>query len=376
MCIQIAVARVAPLVEDCTIDDIYRCRVNGISQGYKETSALPSGADCIACVPTDTDVISNTTVPQCTVNPVTNVYCRPPVSQCIVCGYLQPQEWVSTNYLILFRKYCNPACDLTFSETNVITLDQGITLSNINGLTLDGAGAPMEGNTTAGSTILQGPCPILNFYNVNKITIKNLVIQCTTSSRTDIVTGIVFAETTSLELVASNMVFMWYVREGITVLGGKFVNTLPAIRSVDMSNTVVSTLSVQETVFVRPSVLSIGNYYGVVDGRLLEPYSRVIVLPVLPPSTSTTSSSLQRANLLVDPTNHPIIVKNYTMYTSVYGPTVELEIYNPGKISANIEASNAMQKLITWVYAGVLSVAFFLVVFHQDKIYYYHKLHQ
>jgi hypothetical protein len=115
----------------------------------------------------------------------------------------------------------------------------------------------------------------------------------------------------------------------------------------------------------------LGLLYGTVDVTDLDAFVRVVVLPKLPPSTSSLSGSGTRAKLLINQSAHPINVKNWTLFTNIMGPDYELEFFHPGADTVEATAEAAVSRFIAWVWLYVALVFYATVVLHQDTLYYY-----
>lgn len=364
-----------PLKASCSVHDVAVCRVNDDTvnryTGYRLDEPRPAGVECVSCTAEQLNSTISAFNPVCVGQPATNLYCRPDVKECAVCGdFSTVSTTVADDYTITFRKYCNPTCALLVGEGNVVDLNTVVAFDRLDNLHITGAGSPVDGGSTTSAVVLVGPCPLLEFSTVTKLTIDNVVLQCTSPRRSDIFPAILIRDTTKLVLSTTAITAMWYAESALVVLGGQ-TNVLPVVRSVNLEGSILSTTTIVQSAFPTPAAVVLGLLYGTVDVRGLDPFTRVIVFPVLPPATSTTVTSGTRAKLLIDESKHPLNVKNWTMFTDVMGPDFELEYYRPGEDSEATTTTESLLTVLMWTWVYIIVMFYNNVVFHQDKFYYY-----
>ena len=367
---------VQPLIRSCTVHDTYVYNVDGTPTGTRLGDDPPlASSESVACVAVGSNSTNSTPDATCSAQPSNNMYCRPAVQQCAVCGWFDPLGKVVSDYTLTFRKYCSPACVVETTNDNSIELSEPISFQYLTSLSVVGGNAPLRDGGESDRTTLIGPCPMLVFSDINALTIDALTIQCTSRSDIDVVSsGIVIRETTKLNLAASNILVMWYALSSLTVKGGKFLNTLPVVMGADMSASTLSSISIAESVYPSPVAVALGNFYGLVDVTQLDAFTKIIVQPVLPPRTSTVSASTPYPDLVVNIAAHPLNVVNATLYTGEYGPDYELEFYDPGLDSEASIAEQAMALERRWMGVIIVILLFLIVILHQDIVYYYYQL--
>lgn len=354
-----------PLRHSCTVHDVAVCRYHedgaNTHQGYQLGQTLPTDTDCEFCVADAFDTTTNTSQPVCTARPVTNLYCVPDTYQCAACGSFAVGDLVGSSYTITFRKYCNPACSLDPGEANFVEMTSSVQFSRLDNLAIVGP---------TPTPILRGPCPMLEFSYISALRIDNLIIQCTSALRTDIFPAILIKDTTQLVLNVESLMAQWYVQSAIVVLGGQ-TTTYPIVRSVNMEGSRIQTIRVQQSAFVAPATAVLGLLYGVVDATMMYAFSKVVVLPVLPPDTSTTKAVGSRAKLLTNESTSPLNIKNWTRFTDTMGPDYELDFYKPGTDTDASDKAYALTELNAWILVYIILMCYMNTVIHQDKIYYY-----
>jgi hypothetical protein len=375
-------ALVQPDVVSCTIHDTHVCSGDGEVgvTHVRINETVPTELTCTACGGY-TMAVDDTTLPgrdgrACTDTPPGGLYCLPSRYECAACGWFAPTGKVVSDYTLVFRKYCSPACVLQTGQDNVVPLDKPVEFNFVTTLTVTGAGAPVVGGGTRDDATLQGPCPALVFSNIQVLGIDALQIQCTEPAPgAPVAAGILIQETTALKLDASNLHFYWYVFGGLVVMGGKFRNTLPPVMGADMGGSVLSAVTIEESVYPSPAAIALANFYGEIDGTALDAFTKLVVQPVQPPQTSTISQTPgQFPYLRINFTAHPLNVVNGTLFTGELGPDYELDYYDPGADSEITIEEESLRTQLYWVGIIIGVLAFVFVFFHQDKLYLYHQL--
>lgn len=263
-----------------------------------------------------------------------------------------------------------PACVLQIDEPNFLEFNEAVVFDRIDNLVVTGAGSPINGGAKTSDATVRGPCPLLEFSHVTEVSVNNLVLECMSPRRHDIFPAVLITDTTKLALSVEAITAMWYVQSAVVVLGGQ-TNVLPVVRSVDMDGSVVKSTSVVQSAFVAPAALVLGLLYGTVDATHMPAFSRVVVVPVLPPETSTVPITGTRAKLLVNQTTNPLNVKNWTLFSEIMGPDYELEYYHPGEDDEKAIEEMSIHEMTKWVWVYIVIITYAIVVFHQDKFYYY-----
>lgn len=222
-----------------------------------------------------------------------------------------------------------------------------------------------------GQPVLVVVCPFLTFADARSVTIRNLDITCRSSAQSLTGPAILFSGVTETVITAASLSFAGYVRSGIVILGGNFAQgVIPPTTSVNLDKSVFKSLSFSAASAYRaPKELSIGNYYGTIDVSGLAKYTRLLVQPVLDPTTQTASALVYNT---ANGVRGGLYIVNLTAYSNINGIDYIISVDDPGAFGVSALTTTIVEEYILHIALVYAAVVTLVVVFgHQGDMYYF-----
>ena len=328
----LAVPPPCPLTHACT------CYSGGQHVPQKDPTKC---TNCSKCHPGDSVVADD------------NLYCKPLMKQCQMCGSPTPRaiaNKIGPGYTLHIRQSCT-----NFSAAPA-TLDAFyLELSLVGDLTIDGYGAT-----------LSGPCPSMIFRGpIGSITLKNMTIDCKNATM-DIAPGILVQSVTDVTVEATDVKVNRHAKSAITVLGG--IEGEPLDLKTKLTATFAD-VSLNTSVYRIWTDLTLAMYYGDVDVSGMGNRRRIAVQPALDPATETASP------LVGSPKS--LIVYNFSEWTRMFGQDYEVFVFDPTGATLGFALQEVSYEQAQIMYIGISIIVggvLIILLRYSGPVWYLYKL--
>ena len=273
---------------------------------YEECIKLYAIDGCVFCNPDDSlDGICHNE----SVNPIGGLYCWPKSKQCALCGYvpeIQLNTYIAPGYTLYIREKCKVSSYC--NEQNVLDVQENIVFntSKARDLVIDGLGMTIN-----------APCPLFTFEMIDRVVLGNMTINCISNDK-DFAPAILIHKVTQTIVEAHNIHAIGDVKSAVTVLGGIFTEN-EIKTTLDMDKSKFSNIHITSK-YRMSMALSLASFYGQIDFKGMNNFSRVIIQPSIDAETDSTATIINKPP--------DLILFNFTEWTRIFGRDYELILNN------------------------------------------------
>lgn len=340
----LALAETARLPWDCGPNTGCVCQHNGrydvVSHSYDDCLELSSWDGCIFC--SKTQGCENVT------NPASGLYCWPNTKTCSMCAS-PTQEGIRNllgpGYTIYLRRRCTTTSKCPADYHKPLPFASNMTVDGGTGkaLTIDG-----EGLT------LMGPCPMFVFSDIDSLTLRNMTIDCTSTTLRETAPAILIRGIIKSAITVSNVTTRGYVKSAVLVLGGQFNTLIPTLHA-DLGGSSFSGIVISTTRYRLSMELALALYYGTIDvSGMSRVTTQMIVQPALNPATGFVTPLTGATGLTIF---------NMSEWTRLFGIDYEIIANDPhGTLGFSLIESDEFNALVFRIGLTALAGLFILII--------------